>query len=182
VFTRPWIKLGHRSFIFGIYISCLLAPWTLNLVFTQTHQFVRCESKDKDPAACFLDWTLHANSPSLAKRPRQDLLPFVCDPRLLPTRRRYPITSRNPNRTEPTMSVEGLLKPVPGVEPTKGGAYLWRYVPSVGAAVIFLLLFMVSFLYISWKIWKTRASFCIVFVIGCFCKSGKPIQSSRLLS
>ncbi|RSL79118.1 hypothetical protein BHE90_006586 [Fusarium euwallaceae] len=66
------------------------------------------------------------------------------------------------------MSIEGLLKPVPGVEPTKGGAYLWRYVPSVAGAVIFLLLFMVSFLYISWKIWRTRAYFCIVFAIGCF--------------
>ncbi|KAG4266629.1 hypothetical protein FPRO03_01913 [Fusarium proliferatum] len=66
------------------------------------------------------------------------------------------------------MSTEGLFKPVPGVEPTKGGAYLWRYSPSVPAAAIFLVLFMASFLCISWKIWKTRTYFCIVFAIGCF--------------
>lgn len=66
------------------------------------------------------------------------------------------------------MSTEGLMEPVPGVEPTKGGLYLWRYVPNVGAAVLFLILFMGSFLYISWKIWRTRALFCLVFAVGCF--------------
>ncbi|UPK92758.1 hypothetical protein LCI18_003693 [Fusarium solani-melongenae] len=66
------------------------------------------------------------------------------------------------------MSTEGLLEPVPGVEPTRGGIYLWRYVPNVAAAAIFLLLFLGSFLYTSWKIWKTRAYFCIVFAVGCF--------------
>ncbi|KAM0269021.1 hypothetical protein ACHAPA_004630 [Fusarium lateritium] len=66
------------------------------------------------------------------------------------------------------MSTEGLFAPVPGVKPTAGGVYLWRYVPSLAAAVIFLLLFLVSFLYISWKIWRTRTYFCIVFAIGCF--------------
>ncbi|GJC84360.1 protein RTA1 [Colletotrichum liriopes] len=65
------------------------------------------------------------------------------------------------------MSTDGLLKPVPGVKPTKGGYYLWRYLPNKAAAVIFLILFLGSFLYISWKIWKTRARFCIVFAIGC---------------
>lgn len=67
------------------------------------------------------------------------------------------------------MSTEGLFEPVPGVEPTKGGAYLWRYLPSAAAAAIFLVLFMGSLLYISWKIWRTRTYFCIVFAIGCFC-------------
>ncbi|KAM5352940.1 hypothetical protein ACJ41O_005662 [Fusarium nematophilum] len=66
------------------------------------------------------------------------------------------------------MSTDGLLEPVPGVKPTKGGYYLWRYLPSVGAAVLFLLLFLASFLFISWKIWRTRTKFCIVFAIGCF--------------
>ncbi|CCF39160.1 RTM1 [Colletotrichum higginsianum] len=65
------------------------------------------------------------------------------------------------------MSTEGLLTPVPGVKPTKGGYYLWRYLPNKAAAVIFLILFLGSFLYISWKIWKTRARFCIVFAVGC---------------
>ncbi|WKT38219.1 RTA-like protein [Fusarium oxysporum f. sp. vasinfectum] len=66
------------------------------------------------------------------------------------------------------MSTEGLFEPVPGVEPTKGGAYLWRYSPSVAAAAIFLVLFMASFLCVGWKIWKTRTYFCTVFAIGCF--------------
>ncbi|KAH7131055.1 RTA1 like protein-domain-containing protein [Dactylonectria macrodidyma] len=60
-----------------------------------------------------------------------------------------------------------LLDPVPGVTPTKGGYYLWRYLPNKGAAVLFILLFLASFFFISWKIWKTRARFCIPFAIGC---------------
>ncbi len=71
-------------------------------------------------------------------------------------------------------SGNALLEPVPGVEPTKGGYYLWRYVPNKGAAVLFLLLFLASLLFISWKIWKTRARFCIVFAIGCFCRFTLP--------
>lgn len=69
------------------------------------------------------------------------------------------------------MSTSSLLEPVPGVEPTKGGYYLWRYLPNKAAAAIFLILFLASFLYISWKIWRTRARFCIVFAVGCLCRS-----------
>lgn len=68
------------------------------------------------------------------------------------------------------MSTEGLFAPVPGVEPTKGGVYLWRYLPSAVAAILFLILFLGSFLFISWKIWRTRTWFCIAFATGCFCK------------
>ncbi|EGX95234.1 RTA1 domain protein, putative [Cordyceps militaris CM01] len=66
------------------------------------------------------------------------------------------------------MSTTGLMDPVPGVEPTKGGLYLWRFLPNLGAAVLFLLLFLGSFLYLSWKMWRTKAWFCTVFLIGCF--------------
>ncbi|KAH6956078.1 RTA1 like protein-domain-containing protein [Fusarium avenaceum] len=66
------------------------------------------------------------------------------------------------------MSTEGLFAPVPGVEPTKGGVYLWRYLPSAVAAILFLILFLGSFLFISWKIWRTRTWFCIAFATGCF--------------
>ncbi|KAK1624066.1 RTA1 like protein-domain-containing protein [Colletotrichum phormii] len=65
------------------------------------------------------------------------------------------------------MSTDGYFEAVPGVTPTKGGAYLWRYVPSKPAAILFLILFLASFLYISRKIWRTRARFCIVFAVGC---------------
>jgi hypothetical protein len=76
------------------------------------------------------------------------------------------------------MAYEGLLEPVPGVEPTRGGVYLWRYLPNQGAAILFLLLFMATFLFISWKIWRTCARFCIVFAIGCF---SELISSFKLL-
>lgn len=66
------------------------------------------------------------------------------------------------------MSIEDLAESVPGVESIKGGIYLWRYVLSVAAAAIFLVLFLGTFLFTCWKIWRTRAYFCIVFAIGCF--------------
>ncbi|KAF3395808.1 Protein RTA1 [Penicillium rolfsii] len=52
------------------------------------------------------------------------------------------------------------------LEPSKGGYYLWKYVPSLAAAVVFLLLFIVATGYHSWKLHKTKARFCIAFVIG----------------
>ncbi|KAH8654158.1 RTA1 like protein-domain-containing protein [Ilyonectria robusta] len=68
------------------------------------------------------------------------------------------------------MGNSSLLDPVEGVEPTKGSYYLWRYAPNKGAAALFLLLFLASFFYICWRIYKTRTRFCIVFAIGCFYK------------
>ncbi|KAH7014748.1 RTA1 like protein-domain-containing protein [Ilyonectria destructans] len=59
------------------------------------------------------------------------------------------------------------MTPVPGVDPTKGGYYIWRYLPNKGASVVFLLLFLTAFIFMCWKIWKTRVRFCIVFAIGC---------------
>jgi hypothetical protein len=55
------------------------------------------------------------------------------------------------------------------LEPYKGGYYLWKYIPSLAAAVIFLLLFIVATGYHSWKLHKTKARFCIAFVIGGIC-------------
>lgn len=55
------------------------------------------------------------------------------------------------------------------LEPHKGGYYLWKYIPSLAAAVIFLLLFIVATGYHSWKLHKTKARFCIAFVIGGIC-------------
>ncbi|KAI1053532.1 hypothetical protein LB506_012579 [Fusarium annulatum] len=73
------------------------------------------------------------------------------------------------------MSTEGLFKPVPGVEPTTGGAYLWRYSPSVPAAAIFLVLFMASFLCISWKIWKTLE------MVGYGVRAGAHSKTSKIM-
>lgn len=55
------------------------------------------------------------------------------------------------------------------LEPYKGGYYLWKYIPSLAAAVIFLLLFVVATGYHSWKLHKTKARFCIAFIIGGIC-------------
>ncbi|KAH8202509.1 hypothetical protein TruAng_003317 [Truncatella angustata] len=54
------------------------------------------------------------------------------------------------------------------LETTKGGYYLWNYLPSVPAAVIFLLLFLVMTSLISWRMFKTKTWFCIPLVIGGF--------------
>ncbi|BCS29281.1 RTA1 domain-containing protein [Aspergillus puulaauensis] len=51
---------------------------------------------------------------------------------------------------------------------TYKGFYLWHYVPSRVAAVIFLLLFLAATAFHSWKTWKHKTYFCICFALGCF--------------
>lgn len=46
------------------------------------------------------------------------------------------------------------------------GYYLWHYVPSMVAAIIFEVLFVLVTLYHAWMIARTKTWFCIVFVIG----------------
>ncbi|KAL5042948.1 hypothetical protein BDW71DRAFT_216610 [Aspergillus fruticulosus] len=52
------------------------------------------------------------------------------------------------------------------LEPYVGDYYLWEYIPSLPASVIFLLLFLAATLFHSWKAWTARARFCIPFCIG----------------
>ncbi|EIT76740.1 hypothetical protein AO1008_06794 [Aspergillus oryzae 100-8] len=52
------------------------------------------------------------------------------------------------------------------LEPYAGDYYLWAYLPSVPAAVIFLLLFLGATIYHFWKLWKMRVGFCLAFAIG----------------
>ncbi|PSN61798.1 RTA1 like protein [Corynespora cassiicola Philippines] len=52
------------------------------------------------------------------------------------------------------------------LEPTKGGYYLWNYLPSLAAAVIFILLFLVMTALIFWRMIKTKTWFCVPFAIG----------------
>jgi hypothetical protein len=49
------------------------------------------------------------------------------------------------------------------------GYYLWKYLPSVPTAIIFLLLFITLTAFHTWKIIKTKTWFCTVFAIGGFC-------------
>ncbi|KAF4160172.1 hypothetical protein CNMCM8927_002652 [Aspergillus lentulus] len=48
------------------------------------------------------------------------------------------------------------------------GYYLWHYVPSKAAAVIFALLFLAATLYHVWKIWRMKTYFCTCFALGGF--------------
>ncbi|TVY69956.1 Protein RTA1 [Fusarium oxysporum f. sp. cubense] len=52
--------------------------------------------------------------------------------------------------------------------PYKGDFYLWGYVPSIPAAVIFIILFLVLSAAHTWKMIHNRLWFCIPFVIGGF--------------
>ncbi|KAL4804978.1 RTA1 like protein-domain-containing protein [Aspergillus unguis] len=52
------------------------------------------------------------------------------------------------------------------LEPYAGDYYLWQYVPSIAAAIIFLLIFLALTLFHTWKAYKTSAKFCIPFCIG----------------
>ncbi|KAL4747097.1 hypothetical protein BDW72DRAFT_197094 [Aspergillus terricola var. indicus] len=52
------------------------------------------------------------------------------------------------------------------LEPYIGDYYLWEYIPSLPASIIFLLLFLAATLFHCWKAWKARARFCIPFCIG----------------
>lgn len=56
------------------------------------------------------------------------------------------------------------------LKPYKGGYYLWLYVPSLGAAVSFLLLFSIATVLHIYRMINMRTWFCIPFVIGGICK------------
>ena len=49
------------------------------------------------------------------------------------------------------------------------GYKFWNYVPSIAAAVIFMLLFLVMTGLLSWKLFRTRTWFCIAFTLGGLC-------------
>jgi len=42
------------------------------------------------------------------------------------------------------------------LEPLTGVYYLWHYVPSIGAAVLFVLLFLAITALVSWRMYKTK--------------------------
>ncbi|KAH8660380.1 RTA1 like protein-domain-containing protein [Xylariales sp. PMI_506] len=57
------------------------------------------------------------------------------------------------------------------LKPYKGGYYLWSYVPSLGAAVLFDVLFLVITAAHCARLYKTKCWFCLPFVIGGFMES-----------
>ncbi|KAJ5311996.1 RTA1 like protein [Penicillium antarcticum] len=52
------------------------------------------------------------------------------------------------------------------LEPLKSGYYVWQYVPSMVAAVIFLVVFLLATFFHFWKIFRTRVRFTLPFAIG----------------
>lgn len=50
------------------------------------------------------------------------------------------------------------------------GTYLWKYIPSMPAAVIFIVLFSITTLAHGWKLATKRLMFCFPFFVGGICK------------
>jgi hypothetical protein len=57
------------------------------------------------------------------------------------------------------------------LRPYKDDFYLWYYVPSMVAAVIFIIAFLVLSVGHTWKMWTNRMWFCLPFVVGGYCES-----------
>ena len=55
------------------------------------------------------------------------------------------------------------------LKPLRGGYYLWEYVPSVPAAVIFAVLFLLTTAFVFYRMIRTRTWFSTPFVIGGIC-------------
>ncbi|KAG9233282.1 RTA1 like protein-domain-containing protein [Amylocarpus encephaloides] len=50
--------------------------------------------------------------------------------------------------------------------PYRGDYYLWKYVPNVGAAALFIILFLIMTGLHAWRAWVTSSRFCCAFTIG----------------
>ncbi|ESZ89894.1 hypothetical protein SBOR_9719 [Sclerotinia borealis F-4128] len=56
---------------------------------------------------------------------------------------------------------------MPELLPYSGDYYLWNYVPSMAAAVIFIILFIATTGLNSWRMFKTKTWFCVPMALGC---------------
>ncbi|KAL3423043.1 RTA1 like protein [Phlyctema vagabunda] len=56
---------------------------------------------------------------------------------------------------------------MPVLKPYRGDYYLWNYIPSIAASVIFTLLFIGATSAHFWRQFKTRSKFCWPFSLGC---------------
>uniref|UniRef100_A0A093XCV8 Protein RTM1 n=1 Tax=Talaromyces marneffei PM1 TaxID=1077442 RepID=A0A093XCV8_TALMA len=68
------------------------------------------------------------------------------------------------------------------LKPYKGNYYLWYYVPSLPAAIIFLLLFIAATTLHIYRLFKTRTWFCIPFAIGGICRCTANRNTASLFS
>ena len=69
-------------------------------------------------------------------------------------------------RFSPTLKYIKMAK----LESLQSGYYVWKYVPSMAAAVIFLVLFFLATIIHFWKIFRKRVRFTLPFAIGGLCK------------
>ena len=60
---------------------------------------------------------------------------------------------------------------MPKLEAYKGVYYFWAYLPSLVAAIVFMILFLVIAILQFWRLRKLRTWFCVWFAIGCVCTS-----------
>jgi ABC-type multidrug transport system permease subunit len=54
---------------------------------------------------------------------------------------------------------------------THYGYYLWKYIPSNAAAGIFAAFFLLATAAHFYRLYTTKAKFCLAFALGCLCKS-----------
>lgn len=75
---------------------------------------------------------------------------------------------------------------MPTLEKYLGKVYLWHYVPSLPAALVFTGLFALATIAHIWKMARTRMWFCLPFVIGGICTSlidpNHPISATDTVS
>lgn len=63
------------------------------------------------------------------------------------------------------------------LKPYKGGYYIWHYVPSQAAGIVFAVAFALLTAAAMWRMFHTRTWYCSVFVIGGLCKFQLPSVS-----
>jgi hypothetical protein len=56
------------------------------------------------------------------------------------------------------------------LKPYRGNYYLWDYLPSTPAAVVFVVLFAAATGAVSFRMFKSKTWFSVPFIIGGVCK------------
>lgn len=52
------------------------------------------------------------------------------------------------------------------LEPLRSGYYVWHYVPSIAASIVFIILFLAVTGVHFWKLFRTKVRFTLPFAIG----------------
>lgn len=68
------------------------------------------------------------------------------------------------------------------LEPYIDDFYLWKYLPSPSASIIFIVLYMIITILHLWRMYKLHSWFCISFVVGCICESLLPAPKLEIIN